>query len=209
MDARRRKPPATAKKAAKPAPTPQDEPEASPAPADPHTSAPSAHGMLTTKQQRAIEALLTHPTITEAAAAAGVARQAIHEWMKGSPVFRTAYRQARSEAMQHAISMTQRYAPLAVQTLAKIAATEAAPYAVRVQASAHLLSFGKQVGEAESAAVQAEERSMEYTRMTATAEGVEVERVVLLAAQFGRLKELPPALQEYAKELLEQQKGRT
>lgn len=105
--------------------------------------------------------------------------------------------------------MTQRYAPLAVQTLAKIAATEAAPYAVRVQASAHLLSFGKQVGDAESAAVQQEERSMEYTRMTATAEGVEVERVVLLAAQFGRLKELPPALQEYAKELLEQQKGRT
>lgn len=179
-------------------------------PRPPHEDedAPRHGGVLNARQQRIIEALLTSPTVTEAAQVAGVSRNFVHDQMR-KPVFLHAYRQARSEAMQHAISMTQRYAPLAVQTLAKIAATEAAPYAVRVQASAHLLSFGKQVGDAESAAVQQEERSMEYTRMTATAEGVEVERVVLLAAQFGRLKELPPALQEYAKELLEQQKGRT
>jgi len=168
-----------------------------------------ATGALTLPQQRAIEALLTNPTIQDAATAAGISRASIHNWLRRSPAFRNAYREARGEALSHAIAMTQRYAPLAVQTLAKITGDERAPFAVRVNAAAHLLNFGKKVGDAESEQVEAERQSIEYTRTTATAEGVEVERLVMLADKFGRLKDLPPALQAYAKELREQRKGQS
>jgi hypothetical protein len=94
-----------------------------------------------------------------------------------------------------------RYAPLAVQTLAKIASDERAPYATRAQAASSLLNFGRQVNAAEEAATEGERRALEYSRATVDANKVEVERIVILAEQFGRLKDLPPSLQEYARQL--------
>lgn len=162
--------------------------------------------LLNAKHQRAIEALLVEPTMAAACEKAGLTRSWMHRQMKGNAAFRSAYRQARSEALQHAIGLVTRYAPLAVQTLAKIAAEEKAPYATRVTAASSLLNFGRQVNAAEEAATEGERQSMEYTRASVEAGKVEVERLVILAERFGRLKDLPPSLQEYARQLKAEQR---
>lgn len=159
--------------------------------------------ILNARQQAAIEALLTEPTVSQAAEKAGLSRQWLQMQLGHNPTFRNAYREARLQALQHGIAMVTRYTPLAVQTLAKVASDEKAPYATRVAASAHLLNFGRQVGEVEQHATAEERRQLEYTRATVKDNEATVERVVLLAEEFGRLKDLPPNLQEYARQLKE------
>ena len=159
--------------------------------------------ILNARQQAAIEALLVEPTISQAAEKAGLSRHWVQLQLSQNPTFRAAYREARLQALQHGIAMVTRYTPLAVQTLAKVASDEKAPYATRVAASAHLLNFGRQVGEVEQSATAEERRQLEYTRATVKDNEATVERVVLLAEEFGRLKDLPPNLQEYARQLKE------
>ena len=159
--------------------------------------------ILNARQQAAIEALLVEPTISQAAEKAGLSRHWVQLQLSQNPTFRAAYREARLQALQHGIAMVTRYTPLAVQTLAKVASDEKAPYATRVAASAHLLNFGRQVGEVEQHATAEERRQLEYTRATVKDNEATVERVVLLAEEFGRLKDLPPNLQEYARQLKE------
>jgi hypothetical protein len=53
---------------------------------------------LTPAQQKAVAALLTTGTITEAAKVAGSARQTLHRWL-ADPVFQAALREAESEAL--------------------------------------------------------------------------------------------------------------
>ena len=159
--------------------------------------------ILNARQQAAIEALLVEPTISQVAEKAGLSRHWVQLQLSQNPTFRAAYREARLQALQHGIAMVTRYTPLAVQTLAKVASDEKAPYATRVAASAHLLNFGRQVGEVEQSATAEERRQLEYTRATVKDNEATVERVVLLAEEFGRLKDLPPNLQEYARQLKE------
>ena len=92
--------------------------------------------ILNARQQAAIEALLVEPTISQAAEKAGLSRHWVQLQLSQNPTFRAAYREARLQALQHGIAMVTRYTPLAVQTLAKVASDEKAPYATRVAASA-------------------------------------------------------------------------
>ena len=73
---------------------------------------------LTPLQVKAILALLNEPTIVRAASTVGVDERSIRRWLE-DPTFKRAYHAARREAFDHAIGLTQRYAPLAVNTLAK------------------------------------------------------------------------------------------
>jgi len=97
---------------------------------------------LTLAQEKAIVALMAEPSIARAAQACGVHERTIHRWLE-TPVFMSAYRRARREAFSHAIALTQRYAPLAVQTLAKVMSDDSAPHSARVQAATSLLRFGR------------------------------------------------------------------
>lgn len=178
--------------------TPPVKPKPVPVPEEPDDGP-----ILNARQQAAIEALLVEPTISQAAEKAGLSRHWVQLQLSQNPTFRAAYREARLQALQHGIAMVTRYTPLAVQTLAKVASDEKAPYATRVAASAHLLNFGRQVGEVEQSATAEERRQLEYTRATVKDNEATVERVVLLAEEFGRLKDLPPNLQEYARQLKE------
>lgn len=90
---------------------------------------------LSAKKERTLIALLNEPSIQKAAAAAEVGERTIYDWLK-EPAFSAEYRRARREAFSQAIAMTQRYAPLAVNTLAKIASDMSAPTNARVSASA-------------------------------------------------------------------------
>src|SRR5690606_12384514 len=97
---------------------------------------------LTPSQEKAIIALLAEPSLARAAAACGIGERTLYRWLR-EPAFRSAYRQARREAFSHAIALTQRYAPLAVQTLGKVMADDSAPHTARVQAATSLLRFGR------------------------------------------------------------------
>lgn len=98
---------------------------------------------LSPKQESAILALLAQPTVLRAAEAAGVAESTMHRWLC-EPAFASAYRAARRRAFAQAVAVTGRYAPLAVQVLAKIMADERAPHSARVQAAQAILKFTRE-----------------------------------------------------------------
>ncbi|HZL49543.1 MAG TPA: hypothetical protein VFC37_01200 [Terracidiphilus sp.] len=58
-------------------------------------------------------------------------------------MFKRAYHAARREAFGHAIGLTQRYAPVAVNTLVKVMSDPQTPAGVKVAAAAVLLRFGR------------------------------------------------------------------
>ncbi|MGE3110096.1 MAG: hypothetical protein AB7O77_17295 [Phycisphaerales bacterium] len=98
---------------------------------------------ITTRQEKAVAALLVEPTIAKAAAAAGVPERTLKSWLR-QPAFAAAFRAARHDAFSHAITLTQRYTPHAVQVLAKIMTDQSAPFPSRVTAASALLKFGRE-----------------------------------------------------------------
>ena len=55
------------------------------------------------KQEQAITALLTEPTVAEAARTAGVSESTVRRWLHDSK-FRNAYRAARGELLEHTLA---------------------------------------------------------------------------------------------------------
>jgi hypothetical protein len=98
---------------------------------------------LTRRQEKALEALLNEPTVARAAQLAGVGERTLHSWLR-QPVFAAAYRESRRTAFGHAISLTQKYSPMAVGTLVKIMGDEGKPATARVAAATALLRFGRE-----------------------------------------------------------------
>jgi hypothetical protein len=98
---------------------------------------------LTPRQEHAVVALLNHPTVAQAAQSIGMSQRAIYRWLD-QPAFSRAYRRARREAFAQAIALTQRYAPAAVHTLARIMADESAGATARVSAATALLKFSRE-----------------------------------------------------------------
>ena len=110
---------------------------------------------LSRKQEQAIVALLNEQTIGRAASAAGVHERTLYRWLD-RPAFSRAYRQARREAFGQAIALTQRYAPLAVNTLAQVMMDQAAPHHAKVSAATTLLRFGREGIELDDLAARVE-----------------------------------------------------
>ena len=104
--------------------------------------APGGEG-LTPRQQQAVEALLQDPTLTRAAALAGVTERTLRRWLDLA-AFRAAVLRSRREAFGRAIGLTQRYAPVAVATLVKVMNDAASPPSSKVTAAAVLLRFGRE-----------------------------------------------------------------
>lgn len=95
---------------------------------------------LTTKQHRAIVALLAEPTIKAAADAAGIGERTLHTWL-GEPAFELAYRTARRQAVRQAVARLQQASASAAATLASIAENRAERGHVRVQAAKAVLEL--------------------------------------------------------------------
>jgi hypothetical protein len=115
---------------------------------------------LSHKQEQAILALLAEPTVARAAKTCKVGVRTLHRWLR-EEVFGKAYRLARRETFAQAVSLTQRYASLAVQTLAKVMTDESSPPASRVAAATGILKFARDSIELDDLAdrVEALERS--------------------------------------------------
>ena len=95
------------------------------------------------EQELGIAALVREPTIGAAARAIGVDESTIYRWLR-EPAFSHKYREARREAFRHAIALTQKYAPHAVQTLMKVASDPAASHSAKVAAATALLKFSRE-----------------------------------------------------------------
>jgi hypothetical protein len=77
----------------------------------------AGHGeKLSRKQESAIAALLTAATIARAAKQAGVSLRTLQRWMK-EPAFAAAYRQARRQVVDHAVTLLQSLCGSAVLAL--------------------------------------------------------------------------------------------
>lgn len=98
---------------------------------------------LTPQQDAAILALLSEPTIAKAAEKAQVGERTLYRWLDDE-AFARAYRRARREAFSQAITMTQRYAPMAIQQLARVMQDPATASAAKVSAAVAILKFSRE-----------------------------------------------------------------
>jgi uncharacterized protein with ATP-grasp and redox domains len=99
-----------------------------------------ADDTLSPTQHNALYALLTEPTIRQAAKAADVSERQVYRWLK-TPAFADEYRAVRRAAMQQAIARLQQFSGHAAATLVQLMAVSN-PAAVRLAAAAKVLEFG-------------------------------------------------------------------
>ena len=97
----------------------------------PHNPTPDG---LTSKQRKAVEALLTTGEVSAAAKEAGVARDTLYRWMQQKP-FLEAVRAAEARALDDLSRVLVRLGRTAAGTLAKAMGDAAAPYPTRVRAA--------------------------------------------------------------------------
>lgn len=109
----------------------------------------NGHGeKLSRKQEQAIAALLTAPSITEAAQQTGIGEQTLFRWLK-DPAFAEAYRQARRQVVQQAITQLQAACGEAVENLRVIMGNPEAPASARVSAARTVLEMAVKAVELE------------------------------------------------------------
>lgn len=95
---------------------------------------------LTAKQEQAIAALLTEPSVAAAAAKVRSSERTLHRWLD-DPAFETAYRLARRKAVQQAIGRLQQVSSAAVAVLMRLMADASTPAGTRLQAAKTLLEM--------------------------------------------------------------------
>ena len=96
---------------------------------------------LDAKQERAVLALLEHPTITKAAKAAKVAEATLHRWL-ADDAFQAAYRAGQARVWEGALSSLQAGATEAAACLRAIVGDENAPTSCRLTAARTILEMG-------------------------------------------------------------------
>ena len=84
-----------------------------------------------------------------------MSQRTLYRWLD-RPAFSKAYHKARREAFGQAIALTQRYAPLAVNTLAQVMMDTSAPASSKVAAATGLLRFGREGIELDDLAARVE-----------------------------------------------------
>ena len=94
---------------------------------------------LTPRQLRAVNALLTHPTIAAAAGVLGVAPSTLYRWLN-EPLFRQALAQAEGEAVAAAGRRLAMLAETALDELGRAMLDPATPAPVRVRAAEVILN---------------------------------------------------------------------
>ncbi len=99
---------------------------------------------LTHKQEKAIAALLSEPTVTAAAAKCGIGERTLHTWLHDIPAFAAAYTAARHDAVGQAVGRLQHATGIAVDALIDVLDSEyapVAPAAVRVSAAKVIIEY--------------------------------------------------------------------
>jgi len=95
-------------------------------------------GQISNKQEKGVSALLTCPSIAEAARKSGIGETTLRRWMK-EPDFAEAYRQARKQVAEQAAARIQLAMGEAVETLRAVMNDSDAPASARVSAARAIL----------------------------------------------------------------------
>ena len=95
---------------------------------------------LSGKQEVALSALLTEPTVETVAVKAGITPRTLYRWLNAPP-FVAAYREARRQAVQRATGRLQQAANDAVTTLQDVMTDTTAPAPARVTAAKSVLEM--------------------------------------------------------------------
>ena len=106
---------------------------------------------LTRKQEAAIAALLSQPTLKAASQTASVSETTLWRWLQDDS-FRAAYMLARRESVKHAITRLQATTSDAVDTLTEIMKSSDAPYPARVTAARAVIDYALKATELEDLA---------------------------------------------------------
>ncbi len=101
---------------------------------------------LSSKQRRAVEALLTTGEVAAAAREVGVNRGTLYRWLQ-EPAFLAAVREAEAKALDELSRLLVRLSRTAVGTLAKAMSDPATPASTRVRAADAVLGRLLQVRE--------------------------------------------------------------
>ena len=96
---------------------------------------------LTAKQEKALAALLTEPTIQAAATKTGIGERTLHTWLS-VPSFADAYRAARRNAVTQAVARLQNVSSAAVSVLLQIAGDKSANASTRLRAAIAIIELG-------------------------------------------------------------------
>jgi hypothetical protein len=123
------------------------------------------HGeKLSRNQERAIAALLVHPTMLKAAAAAGVGEVTLWRWLQ-IPGFKEQYRLARREAVSQAVGHLQGACSVAVLALTDVAQDVSCPASARVSAARTVLELALKGVELEDLAARVEELELQVSKV--------------------------------------------
>ena len=117
---------------------------------------PKPKPLLTRKQETGLAALISQPTMKEAATLAGVNEATLWRWLQ-LPDFEKAYRQARRETVKHAIVKLQAASSQAVDVLIEVMTDETAPEFARLAAAKAVLEFSMKAVEVDDLAVRVAE----------------------------------------------------
>ena len=112
------------------------------------------------KQDTAIGALLSRPTISAAAESVGVGESTLRRWLKDGD-FLTAYRAVRMEAVSQAMGHLQGACSVAVLALTDVAQDVNCPAGARVSAARTVLELALKGVELEDLAVRVEELELQ------------------------------------------------
>lgn len=97
-------------------------------------------GALSPRQERALQAVVSHPTLKEAALAAGVSDATLWRYMK-DPEFERRLREARRVAVGHAAVRLQGATGEAVAVLRELMTRVEAPPAARISAARAVIDY--------------------------------------------------------------------
>lgn len=103
-------------------------------------------GPLTARQELALHALLTHPTHKEAAKAAKISEPTLWRYMQGE-AFSRRLREARRDAVNHAVVRLQRASGDAVTVLRDLMMKDETPASARITAARNIIDYSLRVFE--------------------------------------------------------------
>lgn len=107
------------------------------------------------KKEAALVALISEPTLKEAAKKAGIGEATLWRWLQ-DPEFQEKYRTARRQAVSQSITQLQKISSEAVETLREVMNSKETPPASRVTAAKAVLEMAIKAVEVEDLAVRIE-----------------------------------------------------
>ena len=111
---------------------------------------------MTTRQTKAIAALMSEPTKKAAAEKAGISESTLRSYL-ADPSFQAAYKEAFSDLMTDATRQAQRNLSPALKTLREVVEDEEQPATARISAARSLLEYGLKLSEYHDIAAKMQE----------------------------------------------------